>query len=74
MVETKPQEAMTPTTTIGINGVLPRMEMVLSFLTISLCVGVERRIVVGILPTPQTVMVVKSKAQLLLAYLTLILT
>ena len=42
------------------------------FLDISLCVGVERRIVVGALPIGQTFMVLKSKAQLLFAYLTLI--
>ena len=66
MVETRPKA---PTTKL--NGLLLRIGMVLSFLEISLCVAVERSIVVGILPIPQAFILLTSKTLLLFAYLTL---
>ena len=67
MMESNPQVVMTLKTTTGINGVLQRMRMLFSFLEISLCVGLERRIVVKTLPIPETFMVLTSKTQLLFA-------
>ena len=72
MAKAKSQVVMTFRTTTEINGVLKRMGMV-SFLEISLCVGVEKRIVVGTLPIPQTFMVLTSETQLLFDFLKLIL-
>ena len=74
MVEARSQVVMNLTTTFGINEVLLRMGMVLSFLGISLCVGVGRRMVVGILSIQKTFIVLISKAQLFFACLSLIPT
>ena len=70
MVEASHQVVMIQTIIIEINGVLQRIGTVLSFLEIHLCVGMERRIVVGILTIPQMFMMLTSKTQLLFAYLT----
>ena len=64
----------TSQTIVNINGVLHRVGMVLSFLEISLCAGMEKRIVIGTLPILQSFMVLTSKIQLLFAYWTLIPT
>ena len=74
MVEASPQVVITPTTKTEINGMLLKMGTVLSFLEISLCIGVERRIVVETLPIPQTFIMLTSKTQLLFVNLTLIPT
>ena len=74
MVEARHQEVMTITSSTKINGVLQRMGTTFSFLEISLCVGVERRIVDGKQHIPQAFLVLTSKTQLLFAYLTLIST
>ena len=71
MMGASPCVVMTLITTTQIN---QRMEIVLSFLEISLNVGVQRRIVVGILPIPQTFIMITSKTQLYFVYLTLIPT
>ena len=61
MVDTNPQVVITLATASKINGVLQRIGTLLSFLEISLYVGVERRIVVGILPISQTLIMLTRK-------------
>ena len=74
MMKASPNVVMALITTTKNNWLLQRMRMVSSFLEISLNVGVERRIVIGILPRPQTFIMLTSKTQLFFAYLTLIPT
>ena len=72
MVEASPHVVMTLITTTKIDGVLQRMGVVFGVLEISLCVHVERKIVVRTIHIPQTFIMLASKTQLLFAYFTVI--